>query len=560
RVKVNDSYTQLIDYWKGEGPAMTEEEAFQAVLQFAENHKIENCVFQKDVVDAMIRQPHTIETKPYKKHTVGEKIFFSDYDLGRVKYAYYDNDTANYHLEDGQDYTNWNQGWSYRNDGVDIEPCSDEASHTNGYNVGWTEDDEWMQYTVLADSLAAWQLNIRYATSSDEASVHLEIDGTPVTEKISLPSTDGGQSWQKISVDDVIIPEGKPKVKFVIDKGGVNLNYFSFTNPVKVDDAEFRPLKGSVDFPGNVVKLILNKPVTEGSDKDLSQSFGIESNGESFAVADVSSDVSDSRILEISLDELIDYNQDVSLSYEGTSLISGEQKLTQFSKMDVDNRIPQIFRIPGQIEAEDFLVNKGYELEDCEDNGGGKNIAYANPGDFIEFAIDVAEENEFTVDYRVATERQNAKLLFQIARDDEFQTKDTMAFEATGGWQVWKTQTGKVTLPAGRYKIRLKTLSSEYNLNWFDLSVGSSILDVSYEKSISLHPNPANDFLNVQVPFEKGQIITLYAYNSKGELVQKWFKRYVNQMSIQISDLEPGFYVLLARGKNQLAKGKFLCK
>ncbi|MGM0376698.1 MAG: glycoside hydrolase family 5 protein, partial [Bacteroidota bacterium] len=32
RVKVNDSYTQLIDYWKGEGPAMTEEEAFQAVL------------------------------------------------------------------------------------------------------------------------------------------------------------------------------------------------------------------------------------------------------------------------------------------------------------------------------------------------------------------------------------------------------------------------------------------------------------------------------------------------------------------------------------------------
>ncbi len=58
-VEVNEDYLQLIENWKGNGPMLTEEEAFQAVLTFADNHRIENCQYQKDVVDAMIRQPHT---------------------------------------------------------------------------------------------------------------------------------------------------------------------------------------------------------------------------------------------------------------------------------------------------------------------------------------------------------------------------------------------------------------------------------------------------------------------------------------------------------------------
>ena len=37
---------------------------------------------------------------------------------------------------------NGNERHSYRNDGVDIESCTD--SLTNGFNVGWIEDGEWI--------------------------------------------------------------------------------------------------------------------------------------------------------------------------------------------------------------------------------------------------------------------------------------------------------------------------------------------------------------------------------------------------------------------------------
>ncbi|NJK87802.1 MAG: cellulase family glycosylhydrolase, partial [Bacteroidales bacterium] len=120
-VTVNDDYTRLINYWKGTASAPTVDAAFNAVLQFAENHKIENCTFQRDVVDAMIRQPHSYETLPYSLHTPGNPIFAVEYDLGRNNSAYSDEDTANYHLSENGSYTNWNQGWSFRNDGVDIE-------------------------------------------------------------------------------------------------------------------------------------------------------------------------------------------------------------------------------------------------------------------------------------------------------------------------------------------------------------------------------------------------------------------------------------------------------
>ena len=106
--EANDDYLQLVENWKGNGPMLSEEEAFQAVLTFADNHRIENCTYHRDVIDAMIRQPHTTETLPYKARTVADPIFFSDYDLGRNNYAYYDKDTADYHGETGE-FTAWNR-------------------------------------------------------------------------------------------------------------------------------------------------------------------------------------------------------------------------------------------------------------------------------------------------------------------------------------------------------------------------------------------------------------------------------------------------------------------
>ena len=550
RVEVNEGYSRLLDYWRGEGAEVSENEAFEAVLKFAENHKIENCFFRKDVVDAKMRQPHTTETKSFVQHKVGDRIYFSDFDLGRVNYAYYDNDTANYHLEQGHDFTSWNNGWAYRNDGVDIEACNDDPGHTNGYNVGWTEDGEWMQYTVTADSIAAWQLNIRYAAGSDGLA-HLEIDGEPVTKEISFPGTGGYQEWQTLTVNDIILPEGEFKIRFKIDRGGINLNYFSFSEPAPIQDVGFEALMAEVGFPGDTVRLYLNRSVSGEGRTFNADDFSLESDGETLQVSEVIQHSSHSRRLDIVLDNLIGFEEDVVLSYSGQSVFVDEQNLEHFSELPVMNNLPLIHALPGKIEAEDFSLNQGFELEYCADDGGGHNTAYADAGDFVEYNIEVAEQGTYLVDYRVATERASPRLVFQIEEGGDFVPLDTMTFSQTGGWQNWETQSGEVELPAGRYKIRLVADYSEYNLNWFDISVGSFINEDYDRDGLTISPVPASDYIRLEVPFPVGGGVILEAYDLQGKLVKKWEKKVTNPLILDVNDLQQGYYLLLASWSNR---------
>ena len=131
----------------GNGPEPSVEYATEVLMDLTEKLKAENCRVQPDVLDAMIRQPQSDETRPYKgPHNVPGVVHATDYDMGRVGLAYQDVAVANYHVSTGN-FTAWNNGWAYRNDGVDIEPCNDNVN-SNGFNVGWTAQEEWLNYTV----------------------------------------------------------------------------------------------------------------------------------------------------------------------------------------------------------------------------------------------------------------------------------------------------------------------------------------------------------------------------------------------------------------------------
>ena len=55
----------------------------------------------------------------------------------------------------------YNDGWSYRNDGVDVE----KNTNSNGYpyNVGWTETGEWLGYTVENVTPGTYNINVSIA-------------------------------------------------------------------------------------------------------------------------------------------------------------------------------------------------------------------------------------------------------------------------------------------------------------------------------------------------------------------------------------------------------------
>jgi endoglucanase len=538
-VTLNEDYINLIKYWRGEiSTSPSEEEAFQAVLQWAENHKLENCKIQYDVIDAMLRQPNTENVIPFKQYHVSNPLFATDFDLGKNNIAYYDNQVAYY----GGSWTDWNAGWVYRNDGVDIEPCEDTPV-SNGYNVGWTEDGEWMQYSLVSDSSAAYTLNVRSASGSSK--IHLEVNNIDVTGEIITPSTGGYQNWQTTRIENIIIPAGENKVKFVIDQGGSNLNYFSFTNPKSVDSVEFHFVSAKTSDNGKEIYLTLNKEVTT-PDVDIPiNDFMLSRDGISISIDSIKISESSDKVLVLVPSEGIYYNSILTISYDGSSVQNNAQNLIPFTDQKVTNNLPDRFVIPGRIEAEDFYYNNGFELENCTDAGNGYNTAYAALGDYLDYLVYIPLAGHYTVDYRVATERTNAELVFQIGDGESFISLDTIRFLSTNGWQNWQTQAGgSFYLEEGYYTVRLLVKQGEHNLNWFRISNYNTINHLKTVPVIKVYPNPAQDYVLIELSERPLMDVRLNVIDISGRLLLSLDEINTQLIKIDTHDLMNGIYFL----------------
>ena len=154
---------------------------------------------------------------PYNKsqHAFENKIIslpglveIENYNTGCQRVAYYDKE-------------NTNLGGEYRSDGVDIEKCSE-----GGYNLMFTSTGEWMNYDVNITKNENYCFEFRVASDADGAQIHLEIDGKNITGPIIFSNTGGWQVWKSFMVKNIHLPAGAQTIKLVIDKGGVNINYF----------------------------------------------------------------------------------------------------------------------------------------------------------------------------------------------------------------------------------------------------------------------------------------------------------------------------------------------
>ena len=122
--------------------------------------------------------------------------------------------------------------------------------------------------------------------------------------------------------------------------------------------------------------------------------------------------------------------------------------------------------VPAKIEAESFTAMSGLQLETCADAGGGQDVGYFDPADYMEFKITVATAGNFTIDYRLAT--ANGSTGFNVLVDGVI--VDTQVVPVTGGWQTWITQTSpSIALTAGNHAVRFTSIGKEWNINWFQI-------------------------------------------------------------------------------------------
>jgi len=212
----------------------------------------------------MFRQVSDSTTIPYASHTIPGVIPAPDYDLGRNGKAYLDEVVADYHVTTGT-YTGWNTGYAYRNDGVDIEASNDVAAGTNGYNVGWTADNEWLQYTADVDSTAVYKVNIRYGTPLSTGKIKIFLNNADISGTLALPASGGYKTWANLAVNDIVLYKGQQKIKVLFEKGGANLSSIGFTIEKKTDEIPLEAVSAETYMQSELIYVSFNKILVDST-------------------------------------------------------------------------------------------------------------------------------------------------------------------------------------------------------------------------------------------------------------------------------------------------------
>ena len=225
-IKSNPNYDDVVRYFNGKGGKPKESNAYSGLMELAAYTKLESTVIHRDVIDAMMRQPFSAATRPFKKHFIenSTKIKAVDYDLGRNGVAYFDKDTADYHVSTGK-YTAGNKGRVYRNDGVDI---SKDSVKYESYYVSSIESGEWLQYTVDLKRKGTYTLKLNVASKAQDSKISVSIDGVLVAKTVAIPDTGGLKNFQTIEIRNIPFKAGKQTLRVSADTGYFNFSYIQF--------------------------------------------------------------------------------------------------------------------------------------------------------------------------------------------------------------------------------------------------------------------------------------------------------------------------------------------
>jgi beta-glucosidase len=163
-------------------------------------------------------------------HPIPGKIEAEDYDVGGEGVAYHDT-------------TLGNEGGEYRSDDVDVQTTTDGG---DGYNVGWIEEGEWLEYTVDVAATGLYDIQTRVASAMDRTIsetlpvigtiswtvpltrvLHVEFDGMDVSGPMIFVATGGWHDWTSVFARRIPMTEGQHVMRVAMDLGGFNVNWVS---------------------------------------------------------------------------------------------------------------------------------------------------------------------------------------------------------------------------------------------------------------------------------------------------------------------------------------------
>ena len=558
-VPKSTEYQALLDYWEGNGPKPSAAVAKSALMNMAVAHRMENCVYHKDVIDALFRQVYSDEAIPYTIQDIPGVVYPSDFDMGVLNSAYFDTEVANYAVSTGT-YTSWNNGWVYRNDGVDLQLTTDNVN-TNGYNLGWLATDEWIQYSVNVAAAAVYEVEVRVASVGTEGKFHFQSGSADISLPANVPNTGAWDNWETVKVSGLVLTPEDNKIRFYVDNEEFNVGSFKFTQTGITTDLATHFLS-AYTLDDHTIQLNINKPL-EAPLPPLPANFELKVNGNRLNITSMELNPENPRMITFEVNTTLHSTDQILISYSGNQIVARDGiTLNTFSQKLVENRVAIIHQIAGKVEAEDFFFQMGIQLENTTDVGGGQNIGYLDIGDYADYYIDVTEAGSYHVDYRTAADSESGAVKLEIIAEDGTVTfLHQLSFPSTGGWQNWTTTRGRVYLEQGEHHLRMTIMDDLFNMNWFEFTYRSTGINAQPEESsnIKVFPNPTDGILFVEGTLDNQLTGEILVFDLLG---QKVLEKQINspgsfRENLNLQHLSSGSYlVVVRRGDGQILTRK----
>jgi len=105
----------------------------------------------------------------------------------------------------------------------------------------------------------------------------------------------------------------------------------------------------------------------------------------------------------------------------------------------------------------------GVSIETTSDTGGGFDVGWISPGEWLNYTVSVASAGSYTVSFRAASATTGGTLHLESGGTT---LTGSVAVPGTGGWQTWESLPPvSLTLAAGTQTLRLVFDSGSFNLN-----------------------------------------------------------------------------------------------
>ncbi|TGE23122.1 cellulase family glycosylhydrolase [Hymenobacter metallicola] len=209
------------------------------------------------------------------------------------------------------------------------------------------------------------------------------------------------------------------------------------------------------------------------------------------------------------------------------------------------------------VQAESYQAMAGVQTETTSDTGGGLNVGWLDPGDWMVYSVNIPTAGSYLIQYRVASPSGGGRI--SLEQNSGTTQRGTVNVPATGGWQTWTTVSHTVTLAAGPQDIAIGVPAGGFNINWWSFSPAPASRTTTVTTE-AVYPNPAQSQVVVSVPAATGAV-QLTILDSEGhELSRRSIRGTAagQQVALPVAGLEPGVYLVRIVQNGQVETRRFV--